>query len=63
MSVTFEGLVMIAEAEFANLGLYNCVDTIHYAAECGLICDTYDEATELIQGIADIAADSNEMEV
>ena len=61
--LTYNALLMIAEAEFANLGLYHCPDTIHYAAECGLVCDTYNEATQLIQNIADIAADSAEMEV
>ena len=63
MAVTYDGLLMIAEAAYAELGLYHCPDAIHYAAECGLVCDTYDEAEMLIKGIADIAADSNEMEL
>ena len=63
MTVTYEGLLMIAESAYAELGFYPHADAIHYAAECGLVCDTYDEAETLIQGIADIAADSNEMEI
>lgn len=62
MSVQYAGLVMIAESAYANYGIYPRPEAICHVAECALVCDSYDEAEEMIEQMVSDATDALEME-